>query len=97
MMVGYKHANLTANPHPFSKSMSKIRVFVEHAFKDDKQYFTHIDFARNGKISITPFALWYYAAAILWNFRVCLYGCPTASYFDCEPRSLEAYSKQMEE
>ena len=72
-------------------AMSEIRVFVEHAFKDVKQYFTHIDFVRNGKISVTPFELGYYAAAILWNLGVFLYGSPTASYLDCEPLTLEGY------
>lgn len=92
MIVGYKEANPTPEQHQFNLNMSAVRVFVEHAFKDVKQYFSHIDYSRKGKISVTPFALWYYVAAILWNFRVCLYGCPTATHFGCRPPSLEYYT-----
>ena len=96
LMVGYKDAHLTANQHTFNKRISEIWVFVEHAFKDVKQYFTHIYFAQKSKISVTPFALWYYAATILWNFRVCLHGCTPASSFGCEPPYLETYTQQMD-
>ena len=97
MMVGYKDAHLTANQHSFNKRMLEIRVFVERALKKVDKNFTHIDFGRKGKISVTRFALWYYDTAILWNIRVCLYVCPTASYFDCEPPSLETYIQQIED
>lgn len=52
----------------FNKKMSVVRVSVEHAFKDIKKYFTHVDVPRKLCVKHTPVGLWYFGAAILWNF-----------------------------
>ena len=96
MIKSLKNTCFTEAQRYFNKRMSEISVFVEDAFKDIKQYFTHIDFVQKGKISVTPFELRYYAAAILWNFMVSLYGSITASNFDYEPSALEGYASAEE-
>jgi hypothetical protein len=60
-------------------TMSKVRIAVEWAFRDVKMYFTHIDFPRKLNLSVTPAGLWYVCSAVLWKFRVCLYGSQSAA------------------
>jgi hypothetical protein len=54
-------------------------------------YFTYMDFPRKLKMGETPGGLWYICTALLWNFRVCVYGNQTAKYFDCNPILIEEY------
>lgn len=91
MQVGFSGAHLTPQQRAFNKDMSKVRIAVEWGFKDIKKYFTHVDFPRKLSLPITPAALWYYVAAILWNFRACLYSSQTSQYFQCKPCSFDEY------
>lgn len=71
--------------------MSIIRVSVEHAFKDIKKYFTNVDVPRKLCVKHTPVGLWYFGAAILWNFTACLCGSQSATNFDTAAATLEEY------
>ena len=73
----------------FNKRMEKVRVAVEWAFKDVKNYFSHQAFSIKMVLSRVPIGKWYICTALLWNFRVALYGSPTAAYFDIEAPTLE--------
>jgi hypothetical protein len=95
LQVGYQGSNLNPDQVHFNMSMSKVRIAVEWAFRDLKMYFTHMDFPRKLKMGVTPGGLWYICAAVLWNFRVCLYGNQTAKYFDCNPISIEEYLEDI--
>jgi hypothetical protein len=89
-------ANLTNDQVLFNKRLSQVRIAVEWVFKDVKKYFSHVAFPRKMCIGKTPVGSWYVASALLWNFRCCLYGSPTATYFDCAAPSLEEYLQMME-
>jgi hypothetical protein len=95
LQVGYKGSSLSAEETSFNTAMSKVRVAVEWAFKDIKQYFTHLDVPRKLRLRVTPAGLWYLCAAMLWNFRVCLYGCQAAKYFHCTPLDISEYLGQV--
>jgi len=75
----------------FHLSMSRVRETVERGYKDSKQYFTTLDFQRKLKIRETAVGKQYPGGALLCNIRSCLYGNQTASYFGCDPPSLERY------
>jgi hypothetical protein len=47
LKVGFKGTTLSPEEVAFDSSMSKVRVAVEWAFRDVKQYFTHLDVPRN--------------------------------------------------
>jgi nuclease HARBI1 len=91
LQIGHQGSNLSPEQLQFNASMSKVRIGVEWAFRDVKMYLTHIDVARKMKLGVTPVGLWYICSAVLWNFRVCLYGSQTAEIFDCNPPSKEEY------
>jgi DDE superfamily endonuclease len=76
----------------FNKRIAKVRVTAEWAFKDVKTYFSHQAFPRKVVLSRVPIGKWYICTALLWNFRVALYGSPTAEYFDIEAPTLEEYT-----
>jgi DDE superfamily endonuclease len=75
----------------FNRRMAKVRVTVEWAFKDVKKYFLHQSFSQKMVLSRVPIGKWYICTALLWNFRVTLYGSPTAAHFDVEPPTLQEY------
>jgi nuclease HARBI1 len=89
MLVGFT-GTLTPQEQAFNRIMSRVRVAVEWAFKDIKKYFCHSCFARKMVLSQSPVS-WYLASALLWNFRVVLYGSSTFRYFDVEPPILSEY------
>ena len=62
-----------------------IRTSVEVMFKDVKQCITHVEFARKLQLRLDAPGKWYWVPSILCNFRACLYGNPTSTYFDCVP------------
>jgi hypothetical protein len=88
LQIGHQGSNMSPEQLQFNASMSKVRIGLEWAFRD---VFTHIDVARKLKLGGTPVGLWYICSAVLWNFRVCLYGSQTAESFDCNPPSIEEY------
>jgi len=75
----------------FDLSMSRDHEMVEWGYQDIKQYFTTLDFQRKLKIRGTAVGKQYLSGALLCNIRSCLYGNLTASYFGCDPPSLERY------
>jgi len=75
----------------FDLSMSRDHEIVEWGYQDIKQYFTTLDFQRKLKIRGTAVGKQYLSGALLCNIRSCLYGNLTASYFGCDPPSLERY------
>lgn len=72
--------------------MSRVRIIVEHNYKDVKQFWITQDFARNLKVRQCPIAYLYKASAILTNFRVCLYKSgQTISRFLLDPPTLDEF------
>lgn len=92
MQRPYTRGVCSATEELFNKKMSEVRVCVEHNYKDLKQLWTSQDFPRKIKIRQTPIAMLYKAAALLTNFRVCLYeGGQINAYFECIAPSLDEY------
>jgi nuclease HARBI1 len=90
LQVGFKGSSTTPEEIAFN-SISKVRVTAEWAFRDVKQYFTHVDVPRKLRLRGTPGGLWYVCTVMLWNFRVCLYGSQAAQYFECDPIEVSEY------
>ena len=75
-----------------NKGMSSVREAVNWTYKDIKQLWTTQDYNRQLNVRLSPVALLYQTAAILWNFRVCMSGGgQESSYFNCQPPSLSEY------
>jgi hypothetical protein len=91
LQLAFRGAEVSPEQHEFNVSMNTARTAVEWMFKDIKQYFTHVAFARKMQLRTNVPGKWYHVAAILWNFRVCIYGSPTSTYFDCYPPALDDY------
>jgi len=72
-------------------NMAAVRVSVEKGYKEIKQVFSCLDYKRKLKVREGPLGLMYRCAVFLWNVRVCFYGSQTASFFSCEPPTVEAY------
>jgi DDE superfamily endonuclease len=47
-----------------------------------KKYFAHVGIPRKVFLSRTPAGAWYLGSCLLWNFRCCLEGSPTSTYFN---------------
>jgi hypothetical protein len=74
----------------------EVRVAVELAFRDVKQYFIHVDVPRKIRLRVTPDGIWYVCDVMLWNFRVCLYGSEAAQYFEGNPIEMSEYLAQVQ-
>jgi nuclease HARBI1 len=96
LMTPFEGANLNANELLFNKRMSKARVSVECTFKDIKKYFSHIAFLRKIALSRAPGGTWYLASCLLCNFRCCIDGSPSSTFFDCQPPTLSHYLALLE-
>jgi DDE superfamily endonuclease len=95
LKVGFKGSVLEQDEVALNFAMSKVCVTVEWAFRDVKQYFTHLDVPRKLRLRVTPAGLWYLCAAMLWNFIVCLYGSQEAQYFNCNPIDINQYLEHI--
>jgi nuclease HARBI1 len=91
LQVRFKGSSTTPEEISFNASMSKIGVTAEWAFRDVKQYFTHVDVPRKLRLRVSSSGLWYVCAVMLWNFRVCLYDSQAAQYFECDPIEISEY------
>jgi hypothetical protein len=54
LQVGFKGSSTTPEEIAFNSSMSKVRVTAEWAFRNVKQYFTHVDVPRKIRLRVTP-------------------------------------------
>jgi nuclease HARBI1 len=91
LQIAFRGGEMSLEQEQFNVSMSSVRIAIEWMFKDIKQYFTHVAFSRKLRLKENAPGKWYHVASILWNFRTCLYGCPTSTYFDSDPPTLEDY------
>ena len=72
--------------------MSAVRASVEHSYKDLKQMWSSQDYKRMLKVRAAPISLMYKAAALLWNFKVCLqHGGQVQTKYDVDPPTLSRY------
>jgi nuclease HARBI1 len=97
LMVGFDGTGITPEQAAFNKAMSRSRVTVEWIFKDIKKYWNHAAYPRKLALCRTPVGVLYGTSIILWNFRCCLYGSPTSSFFSCPPPTLSHYLSLLDD
>jgi hypothetical protein len=95
LQVGFKGSALSPDEVASNSALSKVRVTVEWAFRDVRQYFTHQDVPRKLQLRVTPAGLWYVCSVMLWIFRVCLYGSQAARYFQCDSLDISEYLEHI--
>jgi DDE superfamily endonuclease len=91
LQTGFRGSTISSDELAFNASMSKVRVTVEWAFMDVKQYFTHVELPRKLRLRETPAGLFYLSSDMLWNFRVCLYGSRSAHNFQWDSIAISEY------
>lgn len=90
--MGYNRALATPQQFEFNAAMSSVREAVEWSYKDIKQQFTTMDFARMLKVRKAPIAQMYKMSILLWNVKVCLHGGGQVGMnFGCAPPTLQEY------
>ena len=60
---------LTDEQKQCNRTMSMVRVSVEHRYKELKQKYPSQDFARKMHVRQSPIGQLYRVCALLWNFR----------------------------
>ena len=90
----YKGVNLTGAQKQFNRSMSAVRVCVEWPFGEIVKYFAFNDFKKNLKIGLQSVAKNYAVSCLIYNAKVCLQGCNTASYYGLIPPTIDEYFSQ---
>lgn len=72
--------------------MRKLRILVEHNYRDVKKYWMSQDFARNLKLHQVPIEIMYKCSAIMKSFHACLYTSgKTIDRFEMDQPSLEDF------
>lgn len=72
--------------------MSDVRVSVECTFGKVSTEFAFLDFKKNLRLCLQPFAKYYVAGAgRLTNVHTCIYGSKTSTYFGLSAPSVEEY------
>jgi hypothetical protein len=95
LQVWFKGSTISPDEEAFHAPMSSVRVRVEWAFRDVKQYFTHQDVPRKLRLREAPAGLWYISSVMLWSFRVCLYRSRAAQYFQYNSIDIYEYLKHI--
>jgi nuclease HARBI1 len=93
LQMGFRGSTISSDEIAFNDSMSKVRVTVEWAFRDVKQFFIHVDLPIKLRLRETPAVLLYVSSLMLWNFIVCLYGSRLAHYFQYDSIDISEYLK----
>lgn len=84
--------NLSPLQRQFNSSMSAVRVAVEHGYKEVKLFWTSQDFSRKLKVKQAPIGLLYRSSVLMWNMRVCFYGCgQVTEKFGVDPPTIEEH------
>lgn len=91
LLCPYSGRNINADEQQFNDKMKPIRQAVEWGFAKILCEFAFLDFKKNQKLLLQEVEQMYLCATILNNCHTCLYGSQTATYFNCNPPSLEEY------
>lgn len=83
--------NLAAEQRQFNKSMSKLRIAVEHGFGQIQRLWIKNVFYISQKAGQSPVASYYLAAILFTNIMACFRGNQISEMFECDPPSLEEY------
>lgn len=92
LQVAFSRTFATPEQLLVNKTMSAVRVSVEHSYKDMKQMWSSQDFKRMLKVRDAPISIMYKASALLWNFKVCLqHGGQVQTAFEVDPPTIDRY------
>ena len=87
-----RNRSLTAQEKKYNKALSKARIAVEWGFAElANRFFKHLRYSKKLKLGESRIGLSIQVAVILSNCCLCLRPGITATYFNCEPPSLEWY------
>ena len=78
----YQGAQLTNDQRQWNKSMSRLRIVAEWAFKEIVNIFGFLDFVKNQKHLLQPVGVQFRAAVLLHNAHVCLHKPQITQYFN---------------
>ena len=71
--------------------MNSGRIAVEWGYGKVTSTWKYLDYKPQLKLHSSPLGSLYRVATCLTNMKICLEGCLTTEYFNCEPPSLEEY------
>lgn len=91
LVVPFRGARIHADEASFNLAMSRFRLSVEWGYGAVAQQFGFVDFKKNLKLWLQPVALYYTAAVLLTNCKVCFRGSATTQLFGTTPPELRDY------
>ena len=81
LLSPYQGAHITAEQQQWNRSMSRLRIVAEWAFKEMITTFGFLDYAKNQKHLLQPVGVQFRVAALLHNAHVCLHHPQITQYF----------------
>jgi hypothetical protein len=88
----HKGCQLNIHQRKFNRAMSGVRVSVEWTYGQIVNYFSYLDYHRQLKVFKSPVAELYKLGVLFVNCVTIMQRTNTnASYFECEPPTLEEY------
>ena len=92
LQIAFPRNNATTVQRIYNTRISALREAVEWSYKDIKQIWSSQDYKRGLKVRKAPIALMYKAAALLNNFKTCIYRVgQVGMYFMTLPPSLDEF------
>ncbi|RPA89084.1 hypothetical protein L873DRAFT_1894669 [Choiromyces venosus 120613-1] len=80
----YQGARLTNDQKQWNRSMSRLRIVAEWAFKEIVNTFGFLDFVKNQKHLLQPVGVQFRVAVLLHNAHVCLHKPQVTQYLNIE-------------
>jgi len=92
IQTGFRESSNPSNSNAlYTYCMNSGRIAVEWGFGHVINTWKYFDNHRQLRIFSSPLGSAYRVATCLTNMKICLEGCQTTSYFQCEPPTLEEY------
>ena len=91
IMTPCGHGDISRRQNRFNINMARKRIAVEWAFGKMQEEWPFFCVKKEQKIFSAPVSNRYKVAALLTNFRTCLYGSNASRYFGVPTPSLESY------
>jgi len=99
LLSPYQGAHITPEQKQWNRSMSRLRIVAEWAFKEMVSMFGFLDYAKNQKLLLQPIGMQFRVAALLHNAHVCLHHPQITQYFqdwnEQEENQAEAIQDQL--
>jgi len=82
LLTPYQGAQITPNQRLWNRTMSRLRIVAEWAFKEMVNLFGFLDYVKNQKHLLQPVGVQFRVAALLHNAHVCLHRPQITQYFE---------------